>query len=87
MAPPKTPDSVSQLVLNGLVIGYIYTILLSASAIAVCESKRPGECSEAWNQGYATASSLVATFLAYLIPPSDRVSSSLTRREENDASK
>jgi TRAP-type C4-dicarboxylate transport system permease large subunit len=86
VAARKTPESISNLVVKGLVVGYLYTIALSASSIAVCESKRPGECSEAWNQGYATASSLVATFLAYLIPPSERVSSGLLKREENDAS-
>ena len=86
MAARKTPESISNLVVKGLVVGYLYTIVLSASSIAVCESKRPGQCTEAWGQGYATASSLVATFLAYLIPPSDRVSSSLAKREETDAS-
>jgi hypothetical protein len=65
----------------------MYTIALSASSIVVCEATRPGQCVEVWSQGYATASSLVATFLAYLIPPSDRVTSGLFKRDEDDASK
>lgn len=81
MAVKKMPIDVNRLVINGLVIGYLYAIALSASAIAVCEYKTPGKCSEAWNQGYATSSGLVTTFLAYLIPPT-----STAKREENNAS-
>lgn len=78
--------SFNQLVINGLVIGYLYAIALSASGIAVCESKSPGKCSEAWNQGYATSSGLITTFLAYLIPPSDRLSVKTPQREDDNAS-
>jgi hypothetical protein len=85
VATRKTPTSINQLVINGLVIGYLYAIALSASGIAVCEIKKPGECSEAWSQGYATSSGLVTTFLAYLIPPSERTSSR-TQKETDDAS-
>ncbi len=85
MATRKTQMSINRLVVNGLIVGYIYSICLSASAIAVCETKRPGQCSDVWNQGYSTATGLVTTFLAYLIPPSDRVSTSSSKREENNA--
>ena len=66
---PPVPVSVQKLVISGLVVGYIYAIALSASAIAVCETKRPGTCTEPWNQGFTTATGLITTFLAYLIPP------------------
>lgn len=84
MATRAQHNVIQTLVIRGLVLGYIYAILLSASAIAVCETKRPGQCSEVWNQGFSTATGLVTTFLAYLIPPSE--STSVTRqREEIDA--
>ncbi len=85
MATRKTPASINQLVINGLVLGYLYAIALSASGIAVCETKTPGECSEAWSQGYATSSGLVTTFLAYLIPPGEKTPSR-TQKETDDAS-
>ena len=85
MAARKSQVNINQLVVNGLVIGYLYSIGLSASAIAVCETKRPGQCADAWGQGYSTATALVTTFLAYLIPPSDRVFTSSSKREENNA--
>lgn len=85
MATNAQHNVIQTLVIRGLVLGYIYAILLSASAIAVCEAKRPGQCSEVWNQGFSTATGLVTTFLAYLIPPSE--SPSTTRKgEETDAS-
>jgi hypothetical protein len=86
VATRKPPTSINQLVINGLVVGYIYSIILSAGAITVCEVKRPGQCAEAWNQGYTTATGLVTTFLAYLIPPVPQTSSRSTKREEEDAS-
>ena len=61
---PPIPVSVQKLVISGLVVGYIYAI-----ALAVCETKRPGTCTEPWNQGFTTATGLITTFLAYLIPP------------------
>jgi hypothetical protein len=83
----RTPSNIVQtLVIRGLVIGYSYAILLSASAIAVCETKRPGECSEVWNQGFSTATGLVTTFLAYLIPPTGTTSPSSRKGENTDAS-
>jgi hypothetical protein len=85
VATRKTPASINQLVIRGLVIGYLYSIALSASAITVCETKTPGKCSEAWSQGYATSSGLVTTFLAYLVPPGEKTSSR-TQRETDDAS-
>lgn len=72
--------------MGGLVIGYLYAIALSATNIAFCESSKPGQCSEAWNRGYATSSGLVTTFLAYLIPPSERTPSQSTEQERDDAS-
>ena len=83
----RTPSNIVQtLVIRGLVIGYSYAILLSASAIAVCETKRPGQCSEAWNQGFSTATGFVTTFLAYLIPPAGTTYSSNRKGENTDAS-
>jgi hypothetical protein len=81
----KNQINVDQLVVSGLVIGYLYLIVLSASAIAVCETKRPGQCSEAWNRGYATATGLVTTFLAYLVPPAGRTPTRTPKREETNA--
>ena len=71
--------------MGGLVAGYVYAVVLSASAIAVCETKRAGTCAEAWNQGYSTATGLVTTFLAYLIPPGAPVTTR-TRKEDSNAS-
>jgi len=86
VATRKTPASINQLVIQGLVIGYLYAIALSASSIAVCETKNPGECSEEWGQGYATSSGLVTTFLAYLIPPSEKSPTRPNDRRDEDAS-
>ncbi len=86
MATQKTPQSINQLVINGLVVGYLYAIALSASGIAVCESKTPGQCTQAWNQGYSTSTGLVTTFLAYLIPPSDKTSAGSLEKRDEDAS-
>jgi hypothetical protein len=86
VATRKASPSINQLVINGLVIGYLYAIALSASSIVVCELKKPGQCGEAWSQGYATSSALVTTFLAYLIPPSDRTPTRSAPKGEDDAS-
>jgi len=79
------PQNVQTLIAGGLVAGYLYAVVLSASAIAVCETKRTGNCAEAWNQGYSTATGLVTTFLAYLIPPGAPVTTR-TRKEDSNAS-
>lgn len=80
-------NSFQNIVISGLVLGYLYAILLSASAIAVCETKRSGTCADVWNQGFSTATGLITTFLAYLIPPgSSKIPSNRPRKEENDAS-
>jgi len=84
VATRNSPSIVQTLVIRGLIIGYFYAIVLSASSIAVCETKRPGECSEAWNQGFATATGFVTTFLAYLIPPN--TTSTTSRRDDTNAS-
>lgn len=86
MATSTPPGIVQNLVVKGLIIGYLYAIVLSASAIAVCETKRPGECSEAWNQGFSTATGFVTTFLAYLIPPTGTSSPSTRKGDNTNAS-
>ncbi len=85
MASKTQHNAIQTLVIRGLVLGYAYSILLSASAIAVCETKRPGQCSDVWSQGFSTAAGLVTTFLAYLISPPEALD--VTRKkEETDAS-
>lgn len=86
MAARKSPTNIQDLVIFGLIGGYLYAITLSASAIAVCETKRQGTCGEVWNQGYSTATGLITTFLAYLVPPGTSKLPSSPKREETDAS-
>ena len=85
MATRTSSNIVQTLVIRGLVIGYSYAIVLSASAIAVCETKRPGQCTDVWNQGFSTATGFVTTFLAYLIPPAGTTSPSTRKGENTDA--
>ena len=85
MASRTQHNVIQALVIRGLVLGYAYSILLSASAIIVCETKRPGQCSDVWSQGFSTATGLVTTFLAYLISPTD-FSTAVRKKEETDAS-
>lgn len=73
---PKTKETrLNDFIIKGLLVGYAYTVILSASSIAVCEIKNKDNCSSAWSQGYSIAAGLVSTFLAYLIPPSERMQS------------
>lgn len=71
-------------IMRGLIIGYIYSIILSSSAIIVCEVKGKTDCSPAWSQGYAVATGLVTTFLAYFVQPGTKISSSTSRQKTND---
>jgi hypothetical protein len=50
-------------------VGYAYSIILSASSVAVCEGKGKSDCSMQWSQAFTVATGLVTTFLAYLVPP------------------
>ena len=79
----KQPVSMSPLLMKGLVIGYAYSILLSASAVTICEVKSKADCSQAWAQAYSVATGLVTTFMAYFIQPEARPG---TRKEEENAS-
>ena len=54
--------------MGGLVVGYLYSIVLSASSIAVCEVKGKN-CEGMWSQGFTVATGMVTTFLAYLVTP------------------
>jgi hypothetical protein len=54
--------------MGGLVVGYLYSIVLSASSIAVCEVKGKN-CEGTWSQGFTVATGMVTTFLAYLVTP------------------
>lgn len=71
-------------IMKGLIIGYIYSIVLSSSAIIVCETKGKTDCNSAWSQGYAVATGLVTTFLAYFVQPGTKISNGGTRTRPND---
>lgn len=58
-----------EFITKGLVIGYAYSIVLSATGVITCELKGK-TCDAAWSQGYAVASGMVTTFLAYFVSPS-----------------
>jgi hypothetical protein len=69
MALPKRPsNSVENFIKKGLIIGYLYSICLSVAGIAVCEFKGK-TCDSMWTQGFAVATGMVTTFLAYLVTP------------------
>jgi hypothetical protein len=70
----------SLLVMRGLILGYVYSILLSASAVITCEVKAKNDCSVVWSQAYAVATGLVTTFMAYFVQPEQKTP---TRREED----
>lgn len=69
MAVPSRQNQIQHFVMQGLILGYIYSVLLSASGIVVCEVRGKADCSAAWSQGYAVATGLVTTFLAYFVQP------------------
>lgn len=79
----KQSASMSPLIMKGLIIGYLYSIVLSASAVTVCEVRGRADCSSAWSQAYSVATGLVTTFLAYFVQPESRMG---TRKEEDNAS-
>jgi hypothetical protein len=68
--------------MRGLILGYVYSILLSASAVITCEVKAKDDCSTTWSQAYSVATGLVTTFMAYFVQPEQRAS---TRKEEDEA--
>jgi len=78
-----------EFITKGLALGYAYSILLSASGVVTCEL-RGKACDAAWNQGYAIASGMVTTFLAYFVQPSqsaggrNRTSPKPDPSDEND---
>ena len=76
----KGLSNMHNVVVAGIITGYLYAILLSTSAIVVCESRGRGDCSQSWNQGFSVATGLVATFLAYFVKPNDPEPS--TERED-----
>ena len=77
----KAPVSVTAFIVRGLIVGYAYSVVLSASSVAVCEVKGKSDCSPQWSQAFTVATGLVSTFLAYLVVPPD--SQTGTRKEEN----
>ncbi len=79
-ATRKQTTSMSPLIMKGLIVGYLYSIVLSASAVTVCEVRGKADCSSAWSQAYAVATGLVTTFMAYFVQPESKVG---TRREED----
>jgi len=69
MALPKlSSNGVENFIKRGLIIGYLYSICLSTASIAVCEFKGK-TCDTMWTQGFAVATGMVTTFLAYLVTP------------------
>ena len=57
-----------EFITKGLIIGYAYSIVLSVAGVTICELKGK-TCDSAWSQGYAIASGMVTTFLAYFVSP------------------
>ena len=86
MASRKSQYGMGDLVVQGLIAGYIYAIILSASSIAVCEVKNKSDCAQVWSQGFSLATGLVTTFLAYLVQPGASISSIGIKREDTNAS-
>ena len=86
MASRKSQYGVGDLVVQGLIAGYLYAILLSASSIAVCEVKNKSDCSQVWGQGFSLATGLVTTFLAYLVQPGASIAPASIKREDTNAS-
>jgi len=86
MASRKSQYGVGDLVVQGLIAGYLYAILLSASSIAVCEVKNKSDCSQVWGQGFSLATGLVTTFLAYLVQPGASTAPASIKREDTNAS-
>jgi hypothetical protein len=86
MASRKSQYGMGDLVVQGLIAGYIYAIILSASSIAVCEVKNKADCTQVWGQGFSLATGLVTTFLAYLVQPSASTGSTSVKREDTNAS-
>jgi hypothetical protein len=86
MAGRKTQFGMGDLVVQGLIAGYVYAIILSASSIAVCEVKNKSDCAQVWGQGFSLATGLVTTFLAYLVQPGQGSPSPTNKREDPNAS-
>ena len=84
-SPPPFTNRTNTFIVRGLVVGYIYSIALSASSIAVCEVKGKN-CEGVWSQGFTVATGMVTTFLAYLVAPDaatpGRKNNSLPRKPE-----
>ena len=76
----KQPPNMSSFVMRGLILGYVYSILLSASAVVICEVKGKTDCTTVWSQAYAVATGLVTTFMAYFVQPDPKP---LTRKEDD----
>lgn len=73
MAISPRQNQIQDFVIRGLIVGYVYSILLSASGIIVCEVRNKDDCNSAWSQGYAVATGLVTTFLAYFVQPNTKL--------------
>jgi hypothetical protein len=86
MASRKPQYGMGDLVVQGLIAGYVYAIVLSASSIAVCEIKDKSDCTQVWGQGFSLATGLVTTFLAYLVQPGQGMTSPPSKREDTNAS-
>jgi hypothetical protein len=86
MASRKSQYGMGDLVVQGLIAGYIYAIILSASSIAVCEVKGKTDCAQVWSQGFSLATGLVTTFLAYLVQPGASTAPLSVKREDTNAS-
>lgn len=79
----KQSTGMTALLMRGLIVGYAYSIVLSASAVTICEVKGKADCSQSWAQAYSVATGLVTTLMAYFIQPEARPG---VRKEEENAS-
>jgi hypothetical protein len=84
MATPSRRYSMQDFIMRGLILGYIYSILLSASGIIVCELRGKPDCNSAWAQGYAVATGLVTTFLAYFVQPGAKPLTSRSKPDDTE---
>jgi hypothetical protein len=83
VAAPRKENKSGDFVVRGLILGYVYSIFLSTSGIVVCELRNKSDCNSAWSQGYAIATGLVTTFLAYFVQPPSKAESPRMKVDSN----
>lgn len=72
--------SVTALVLRLLVGCYSYMMLMASAGVISCETRRQGQCGEAWTQAFTVAGGAASTLWAFIVDSPNKGAASVRSR-------